>query len=692
MAVRKSSYRRPPTPEGLRAIEGNTLDWYSPELYANFNTGVLEEYLEERNRRDCFEMCKWSWKAILLGITIGTIFAFITEYVGLKVGIAVAGGSYVVYAIGLAAKWKPTLNNNASGAANAATAIGTGFIFTYPAIWLLSAGSAYPRDVLADGTIVYWIPMIPPVGIVIMATMFAGMLGTLYFILFRRIWLVDDPLPTPGFEATVQLMEIANEIHKGTAFNARRLITLIFGTTAVAGGYTLLKDGEFFGAGGDESVFDLVAHGVGAGEFYGGGSIHLPPDLQHFTNVQMGLSSLLVGIGWFMRFRVAMLVSLGSFLTWFVIIPMAVGSHTPVYDVQLHRFISVDQSEEILGVPASLIAYARIARYIAIGAILGGGLLALFKMYPVFVPALRDVATAIKGGTRTDYIPGKGWYEWPLTHIWIMIVFASVSIPLIFIVLGGFSIGPSIALGVLLFATTFALGAIAVKVQGETGQEPVSGTTFLFLIMFLAVLFAMGTSPEEAALIGLLGATVFGCAITMSGTIILDYKAGLYVGNRPYHLMRSTLTGIIPGAPVAAGAATIFSILMVTGQVDFIAPQANAFAGFTSTVLGGPATPLLFQYIAFGVGIGLAAEVLTGMGTAFGLGMYFPLAVTTPNLLGGILRDYYEIRYLEPRAKAENWSEKRHILKVLDTFMIASGLIIGEAVVGVIITFVYLFR
>lgn len=689
MAVRTTSYRRPVTPEGLRAIETDTLDWYSPELYANFNTGVLEEYLEERNRRDSFAMCPWDWKAIMLGVVIGTVFAFITEYVGLKVGIAVAGGSYVVYAIGLALKWKPTLNNNASGAATSATSIGTGFIFTYPAIWLLHAGDAYPKAVV-NGVIEYWIPVIPPVAVVILSVMIAGILGTLYFILFRRIWLVDDPLPTPGFEPSVQLMEIANEIYKGTPFNARRLITLIFGTTAAAGGFTFLKDGGFFGAQGDQSVLDLAAKGVGLGSVYSDGSFHLPPNAQHFTDPQFGLSTLLIGIGWFMRFRVALLVSLGSFLTWFVLIPLAVSSHTPVYDVTLGQFLPVDQAEGLLGRPAAGLAYARIARYIAIGAILGGGLLALFKMYPVFVPALRDVRNAIGGGARTDYIPGKGWYEWPLTHIWIMVIFATISIPLIFIVLGGFSVGPSIALGVLLFMTTFALGAIAVKVQGETGQEPVSGTTFLFLLSFIAILTLIGTSPSEMAVVGILGATTFGCAITMSGVIISDYKAGIYIGNRPYHLMRSTLTGIIPGAPVAAVAATMFSILMVQGRVNFVAPQANAFAGFMSTVLGSPATPYLVQYILLGVGIGVAAEYLTGMGTAFGLGMYFPLSLVSPNLAGGILRDFYEHRFLEPRAKAEGWTEKRYILRVLDTFMIASGLIIGEAVVGVLITFIYL--
>ena len=689
MAVRQTSYRRPVTPEGLRAIETDTLNFYSPELYANFNTGVLEEYLEERNRRDSFLMCPWDWRAILIGIIIGTVFAFITEYVGLKVGLAVAGGSYVVYAVGLALKWKPTLNNNASGAAVAATSVGTGFIFTYPAVWLLS-GANQSTDflrVLPDGTTAPWIPIVPSVATVVLSVMIAAILGTLYFILFRRIWLVDDPLPTPGFEASVQLMEIANEIHKGTPFNARRLITLIFGTGAVAGGFTFLKDGAFFGPAGDEPALDALAHAVGAESIYTEGAFHLPPESQHFSNPELGLSTLLVGIGWFMRFRVAMLVSMGSFLTWFIIIPIAVANHTPVYSVPNRGFIPVDSVPQ-----AALLAYARIARYVAIGAILGGGLLALLKMYPVFVPAIKDVSRAIKGGERTDYIHGKGWYEWPLTHIWVMIIFATITIPIIFMTIGGFSPGPSIALGVLLFMLTFALGAIAVKVMGETGQEPVSGTTFLFLLTFLAVMFAMGTNPSEMALIGILGATTFGCAITMSGTIILDYKAGLYVGNRPYHLMRSTLTGILPGAPVAAIAATYFSLLMVSGSVNFVAPQSNAFAGFISTILGSPATPLLVQYLLLGIGIGIAAEYLTGMGTAFGLGMYFPLQFVTPTLLGGILRDYYEHRVLEPRSKAEKWTEKQYILRVLDTFMVASGLIIGEAVVGVLITFVYLAR
>ena len=77
--VRTSPYRQTPTPEGLKAIEKGTLDYFDTEMYANFNTEVLEEYLEEKNRKDGFGTTKWKWNQMLLGLVIGIIFAIITE-------------------------------------------------------------------------------------------------------------------------------------------------------------------------------------------------------------------------------------------------------------------------------------------------------------------------------------------------------------------------------------------------------------------------------------------------------------------------------------------------------------------------------------------------------------------------------------------------------------------------------------
>ena len=134
--VRTSAYRQTPTPGGLKAIEEGTLDYFDTEMYANFNTEVLEEYLEEKNRKDGFGTTKWKWNQMLLGLVIGIIFAIINQYVGLKVGMIVSGSWYVAYLSAMALRWSPGEVNLSASASTGASMVCTGFVFTYPAIYL----------------------------------------------------------------------------------------------------------------------------------------------------------------------------------------------------------------------------------------------------------------------------------------------------------------------------------------------------------------------------------------------------------------------------------------------------------------------------------------------------------------------------------------------------------------------------
>ncbi len=692
MPIKKSTYRRPPTPNGLRAIENDDLEWFSPELYANLNTGVLEDYLEERNRKEVFETCPWSWKAVLFGLFMGTIFCVITEYVGLKVGIAIPGGGYVVYLVAIFLKWKPTIVNNAQGATAAATSIGSGFIFTFPALYLLYKHPDYRMGGTPDNPI-FLIEEIPPMAVVMVATIVAGLLGTVYFIIFRRLWLVEDPLPVPGFEAHIQLLEICYESWKGAAKGAMRTIKGILYAGLVSAGITFARD---FPLGADRiSLFDRMF----GGEWYHAGNITVPASWQRWTTMEFGLIPIQIGLGWYMRFRVAFLMSLGTLLTWFVIGPMSYAFETPVFIVGFDYVSIQDFPNPFAPYTTPIFAsYGNIGRVIAIGAILGGGITALLKMWPVFKPAFQDVKKAMTSGKGAggDYIAGKGWYEWPLSHIPYMIVIAAISIIVIFLI-GGYPLGQTIAFALVLVATTFALGAISVKVMGETGTQPVSGTSFITLLMLVAVFKAMGTTNQLTAVMAILCTTVFGSSISMSGVIIGEYKAALYVGNRPFHLMKATLTGVISGAVLAVVGAIMFSDGMATIDPDtgrpvlnLLAPQANAFAKLLQAVLGAAAAPIT-HYILFGVALGVFAEFMTGMGTAFGLGMYFHLQLTLPMLMGGASRDLWEKKFLIPRAKREKWTERQTTLKVLDTFMMATGLIVGEAIMGVIVTIVLMF-
>ena len=125
---------------------------------------------------------------------------------------------------------------------------------------------------------------------------------------------------------------------------------------------------------------------------------------------------------------------------------------------------------------------------------------------------------------------------------------------------------------------------------------------------------------------------------------------------------------------------------LARGDLVLYAPQANAFAAFAQIMLGGQ-TP--WNLLLVGIIIGVFMELLTGMGTAFGLGMYLPMVVTLPMVIGGGLRDYWESRFLDVSVEKENLSEKQRTMRLLNTYMIATGCIVGEALLGTLLAIYY---
>ena len=134
--VQRSAYRQPVTPSGLESIEKGTLTWLDEDMYNNLNTGVLEQYLEEKNLQNSFEISHWDTKKVLIGIAIGAVFSGVTAYIGLKIGLAVSAAWYVAYLLGMALKWSPSEVNFSTSATTGATNASIGFIFTFPAIFL----------------------------------------------------------------------------------------------------------------------------------------------------------------------------------------------------------------------------------------------------------------------------------------------------------------------------------------------------------------------------------------------------------------------------------------------------------------------------------------------------------------------------------------------------------------------------
>ena len=350
--VKKSAYRQPVTAKGLAAIESGTLTWLDEDMYNNLNTGLLEQYFEEKNLEESFEISHWSLSKIMIGILIGSIFSGVTAYIGLKIGLAVSAAWYVAYLLGMALKWSPSEVNISTSATTGATHASTGFIFTFPAIFLLSSEIKTEYHVngspLLSGVDVFQLAFI---GIV--ASMFAGFLGVMYFIIFRRVWLVEDPLPMPGFEATLKMLDIAADVNSGAAEAAKESLQTVGLWTVLTMGFMFIIDYPLFWKDGltiaDKIAVSASGDSWGLASVYSDRWIHQPSELQDGHSVYNGITSFdeqnpfsytflgvelsptLFAVGWFMRMRVAFLVNLGSFVAWFFLIPLVVWLNVPVF-------------------------------------------------------------------------------------------------------------------------------------------------------------------------------------------------------------------------------------------------------------------------------------------------------------------------------------------------------------------------
>ena len=720
--VSKSAYRQPVTPEGLKAIEAGTLTWLDDEMYNNLNTGVLEQYLEEKNLEESFEVSHWNTQKVFIGIAIGAVFSGVTAYIGLKLGLAISAAWYIAYLLGMALKWSPSEVNIATSATTGATHASTGFIFTFPAIFLLASQPAYA---LADGPLVNLEDgeafTLAFIGIV--ASMFAGFLGVMYLIIFRRVWLVEDPLPLPGFEATLKMLDISSDVSTGAVEHARdSLKTIGLWTAVTMVGLFLVEYPLIWANDRKVALLDFIAESIHYGDIglatlYSNGKIHQPSGTTDgvslgythwsgdawnpfsYTYVGVALTPSMFAIGWFMKARVAFLVNLGTLVGWLFLVPLAVGLNVPVYEAQLGASVPVQDYHATMNAfnpakyssptgAAQMVIFAKTVRTIAIGAIVGGGMFGLAKMWRTFANIFTDIGAAFKGDGSQEYMEGKGWYEWPLKHIPIFMGITFFAMIIIFSI-GGFSPLTALVFASVLILTTFMLGAIAVRVTGETGIEPVSGTSFIVLLMLLGVFLnaqeLLDLNTQDAVLLGLVGTTVFGSAISMSGTVIGDYKNSLYIGNRPYHISKGNIMGVVPGAIIGAGVAIFLSIQLAEGRIQLIAPQANAFATFSVIFAEGQGDLML---LALGFLLGMFVEWATGMGTSFGLGMYLDVPHTLPMLIGGVARDRWEDKKLQPRIDAlkekegTTVAEKQRALILLSTFMVAAGLLTGEAFFG----------
>jgi uncharacterized oligopeptide transporter (OPT) family protein len=250
---------------------------------------------------------------------------------------------------------------------------------------------------------------------------------------------------------------------------------------------------------------------------------------------------------------------------------------------------------------------------------------------------------------------------------------------------GGFPILAALLVSVFLVFIGFILHAITLKIAAEAGLGPTIGMlliSILILFILLQPISFLFSDPNKVALLVLVGTTAFAVGMVGPVTVMWDHKCGHYIGTRPFHLFKGQSIGLLVGIPICAVFASILSRELATGNLVLPAPHAHAYSTFILILFGGKTYASL---IILGIFCGIFVELISGKGTIFGLGMFFPIGFPLMLFIGGYSRERWEKR-IDKEIKRKRLSTDARSIKILDSYMIMTGIFVGEAIAGLVLT------
>jgi len=570
------------------------------------------------------------------GLIFAAIFSAASAYLGLKIGqVFEAAIPITILAIGLSASKKNALQQNVmiQSIGSASGVVVAGAIFTLPGIYILGLDSH-----------TNFLQMC-------LASLLGGFLGILLLIPFRRYFVKDmhGEFPFPEATASTEVL-MAGEAGGGQA-------STLLASGLVAAGYQLLSQ-----------TFGLWRETFSTTAFKWGENLSSKARLEF----NLMTEAAIVGLGYIIGLRYALIIASGSFLSWYVITPaiglLAKGVHVtdPETDVT-----TVYQLASLAGLSTGDIFY-NFVRPIGIGAIAMAGLIGVWKSRDIIVGAVKLASQAGKqsgGDTKVE----RTQLDLPMNVVTSGLILTFVAVFAFFLFLVKVTllqaiVGLAVVGGIAFLFTTVAARAIAI-----VGTNPVSGMTLMTLIISSVILKAVGLEGPEGIVSALLIGGVVCTALSMSGGFVSDLKIGYWLGTTPKVQQKWKFLGTI----VAAVFVTLVIMMLAktpgfTGKEALAAPQANAMASLIEPLMTGQPAPWLL-YMA-GMFMALILEWTGVPALAFALGMYLPLGINTPVLAGGL------IAHFVARGGNDETKTKR---KEKGTLM-ASGFVAGGAIMGVI--------
>ena len=571
--------------------------------------------------------------SVSMGIIMAVLFSAACAYLGLKVGqVFEAAIPIAIIAVGVsgATRRKGALGENviiqSIGACSGV--IVAGAIFTLPALYILQ--SKYPE--LTVNFLEIFI-----------ASLLGGVLGILFLIPFRKYFVKDmhGKYPFPEATASTQVL-VTGEKGGG------QVKPLLF--AGIIGGLY-----DFCVA-----TFGLWNENFTSRALYYGDTVAEKAKIVF----KMNTGAAVLGMGYIIGLKYAFIICCGSMLVWWVIIPGIALILPELNDYYLNKGVGTAAEAS----PEVLFGYAKL---IGIGAIAMAGVIGIWNSRKIILGAF-SLASNITNNKeeKTD----RTQKDIPMKFVIIGAISILITTFLFFQfdVMGGNLLHSVVAI-LIVFVIAFLFTTVAANAIAIVGSNPVSGMTLMTLILASVIMVAVGLNGTSGMVAALIMGGVVCTALSMAGGFITDLKIGYWLGTTPRKQETWKFLGTLVSAATVAGVIMILNKTYGFTSGQLAAPQANAMAAVIEPLMSGEQAP----WVLYGIGA-VIALVLNAFGIsalAFALGMFIPLELNLPILVGGAIN-----WFVTTRTKDEAINNTRGERGTL----IASGFIAGGALMGVV--------
>ena len=570
--------------------------------------------------------------SVVFGIIMAIVFSAAAAYLGLKVGqVFEAAIPIAIIAVGCGNLMK---KNNMLGQNVIIQSIGAssgvivaGAIFTLPALYILGLDAKFYQ--------------------IFLSSLLGGLLGILMLIPFRKYFVKDMHGKYPFPEATATTEVLVSGEKKG---NQAKLLAV----SGLVGGLY-----DFF-----ISTFGWWTETIST-RIMGWGEM-LAEKTKLVFKVNTGAAVL--GLGYIVGLKYAAIICAGSFTVWFVLIPF-LSYFADGQTVAVGEGVSMlirDMSPEQL--------FTNYARHIGIGGIAMAGIVGIIRSSGIIKQALGLAVKELGGKKGSEEVAERTQHDLSMKFILIGLL-ATLITTFIFFQFGVLgNLFQTIVAILIVFIISFLFTTVAANAIAIVGTNPVSGMTLMTLILASLVLVSAGSSGTNGMMAAMVIGGVVCTALSMAGGFITDLKIGYWIGTTPAKQERWKFLGTVVSAATVAGVMMILNQTYgFVGENALVAPQANAMAAVIKPLMEGGATPWMLYFA--GAALALILTMIGVPALAFALGMFIPLDLNTPLLIGGLVS-----WYVSTRSKDEKVNKMRRERGTL----IASGFIAGGALMGVI--------